>query len=128
MCDNTSGSDTTIAFGGSEADGHPDELIASNQAKLTTLTKEINDLHQYMEVRESQPAGGLDHLEWELQNLLLLLQPQPTSTPTPTDPYWEVIHQYTDILWTTQKQTNLNNSFLQDITVFGEYDSIKLEE
>ena len=31
--ESTSGSDTTIAFGGSEADGHPDELIASNEVK-----------------------------------------------------------------------------------------------
>ena len=30
--ENTSGLDTTIALGGSEADGHPDELIPSNQA------------------------------------------------------------------------------------------------
>ena len=29
----TSGSDTTVAFGGSEADGHPNEHIPSNEAK-----------------------------------------------------------------------------------------------
>ena len=29
-----------------EAEGQPDELIHSNQAKLTALMKEINDLHQ----------------------------------------------------------------------------------
>ena len=44
--ESTSGSDTTIALGESETDGHPDELIPSNQAKLTTLTREINDLYQ----------------------------------------------------------------------------------
>ena len=42
----TSSLDTTVAFGGSNTDGHPDELIPSNQAKLTALTREINDLHQ----------------------------------------------------------------------------------
>ena len=42
----TSSSDTTIAFGGSEADGHPSKLIPSNQAKLTALMREIYDLHQ----------------------------------------------------------------------------------
>ena len=88
------GSDTTIAFGGSEADGHPDELIASNQAKLTAPMREINDLHQCVEARESQPAEGLDCIEWELQNLSLGHQAQPASTPTPTEPFEDVIHQY----------------------------------
>ena len=39
--ESASGSDTTIAFGRSEADGHP-----SNQAKLTALMREIHNLHQ----------------------------------------------------------------------------------
>ena len=42
----TSGSDTTIAFGGSKAGGHPNKLIPSNQAKLTALMRTINDLCQ----------------------------------------------------------------------------------
>ena len=67
--ESTSGSDTTIAFGGSEADGHPNELITSNQDKLTALMREINDLHQCVEAGESQPKEGLDWIEWELQNL-----------------------------------------------------------
>ena len=37
----TSISDTTIAFGRSEADGHP-----SNQARLTALMREIHSLQQ----------------------------------------------------------------------------------
>ena len=46
--DNVSNSalETTIALGGPEAEGHPNELIPSNQAKLTALMREINDLHQ----------------------------------------------------------------------------------
>ena len=35
--ENTSGLNTTVALGGSEAEGHPDELIPSNQAKLAAL-------------------------------------------------------------------------------------------
>ena len=70
----------------------------------------------------------MDHIEQELQNLSLTLQPQPTSAQTPTEPFGEVICQDTDTLCTTQKQTNLNNSLLQDIAVFNEYDLIKLEE
>ena len=49
-------------------------------------------------------------------------------TPTPNEPFGEVIHQYTNTLCTIQKQTNLTGSFLQDIAVFNEYDSKKLED
>ena len=41
-----SGLDTTVAFGGLEAEDNPTELLPSNQAKLTALTREINELHQ----------------------------------------------------------------------------------
>ena len=51
-----------------------------------------------------------------------------TTSPTPIEPLGEVIHQYTDILCTTQKQTNLTNSLLENITVFNEYDPTKLED
>ena len=117
--ENTSGSDTTIAFGGSEADSHPSKLIPSNQAKLTALTREIHNLHQWVEAGEGQPAEGLDCIEWELQNLSLTLQPQPASIPIPAEPFGEVIYQYTNTLCTTQKQMNLTISLLQDIIVFN---------
>ena len=42
----TSGSDTTVVLGGPEAEDHPDDLTPSNQAKLTALMREINDLCQ----------------------------------------------------------------------------------
>ena len=58
----------------------------------------------------------------------LTLSMQPTSTPTPTQPFGAVVHQYTDTLCTTQKQTHLANSLLQDISIFNEHDSTKLEE
>ena len=45
----TSGSDTTIALGGPEAQGHPNELIPSNETKLAALMSNINDLHQWVE-------------------------------------------------------------------------------
>ena len=44
--DSTHGLATTVALGGQEAEGHPNDPIYSNQDKLTTLTREINDLHQ----------------------------------------------------------------------------------
>ena len=81
-----------------------------------------------LEAGESQSAEGLYCIEWDLQNLSCALKPQPASTSTPTETFGEAIHQYTDTLCTTQKQTNLTNSLLQDITVSNEYDSTKLEE
>ena len=41
-----SGLDTTVALGVLEAEGNPDELLHSNQAKLTVVTREINELCQ----------------------------------------------------------------------------------
>ena len=41
-----SGSDTTVALGGLETEGNPSEHLPSNQAKLTALTREINELCQ----------------------------------------------------------------------------------
>ena len=73
--ESTIGSDTTIAFGGSETDGHSSKRTPSNQANLTAIMRKINDLHQWVEAREGQPAEGLDHIEQELQNLSLMLQP-----------------------------------------------------
>ena len=50
------GSDTIIGLGGPEAEGHPDEPIYSNLDKLTHPPREINDLHQWVEAGEGQPA------------------------------------------------------------------------
>ena len=44
--DSISGSDATLALGGLEAEGNPNELSPSNWAKLTALTWEINELCQ----------------------------------------------------------------------------------
>ena len=38
-----SGLDATVALGGLEAEGNTNELLPRNQAKLTSLTREIND-------------------------------------------------------------------------------------
>ena len=38
--------DTTVTLGGPEAVGHAEDPVYSNQDKLTTFTREINDLQQ----------------------------------------------------------------------------------
>ena len=42
----THSSDTTVALGGSEAEGHPKDLVYNHHNKLTVLMREINHLHQ----------------------------------------------------------------------------------
>ena len=59
-------------------------------------------MHQQVEAGEGQPAETLDHIEYELQNLLVALHPPPP--PASTQPFGEVIWQYADTLHTTQKQ------------------------
>ena len=74
---------------------------------------------------------GLDHidcLEQEIWTLSVTLSMQPSPVPTPTEPFGEVVCQYTDTLCTAQKQTHLMNSLLQDIAFFNELNSTKLEE
>ena len=56
---------------------------------------------------------------------MALHQPPP---PTSAEPLGKVIWQYKDTLYTMQKKSNLTNSFLQDIAVFNEHDSTKLED
>ena len=123
--DSTHGSDAKLALGRPEAEGHPNGPIYSKQDKFMALMREINDLCQQVEVGEGQMGESLNCIECELQNLSIALHPPPP--PTPSEPFGEVIHQYTITLCTTQKQTNLTNSLLQDIAVFNEYDSTKLE-
>ena len=70
----------------------------------------------------------MDQLEWELQNLSLMLRAQPTSSPATTEPIRDMVHQYRNTVCTAQKQMNLTNSLLQDIAIFNEHNSTKLEE
>ena len=82
-------SDATVALRGPEAEEHPEDPVYNNHDKLTSLTREINDLHQWVETGEGQLAETLDYIEHELQNLSIALHPTPT--PTSTEPFGEVI-------------------------------------
>ena len=57
-----------------------------------------------------------------------MLQTQPDPTQHLQNLLRGVIHQYMDTLCAFQKQTTLTHSLLQDITVFNDQDSSKLEE
>ena len=118
--------DATVTLEGPEAVGHPEDPVYSNQDRLTALTRGINDLCQRVAAGEGQPAETLDCIQCELQNLSIAIhQPLPSA---PAEPLREVIWQYKDTLCTTQKQSNLTYSLLQDIPVFNKYDSTKLED
>ena len=88
--------------------------------------REINDLHKRVVVGEGQPAETPDCIPHELQNFPIAIHW--LHQPAPAEPLREVILHYTDTLCTTQKQTNLTKSLLQDIPVFNEHDSTKLED
>ena len=97
--ENTHSSDATVALGGPEAEVHPEDPVYNHHDKLTALTREINNLHQWVEAGEGQPAETLDGIECELQNLSIALHLPPP--PTPTEPFREVIQQYTNTFCTT---------------------------
>ena len=121
--DSTHSSDATVALGGPEAVGHPEDPAYKNQDRFAALTREINDLCQRVEAGEGQPAEALDCIQQEPQNLSIAIhQPQP---PAP-EPFREVLCQYMDNLCSTQKQSNLTNALMQDIPVFNEHNSTKL--
>ena len=124
--DSTHSLDATVALGGPEAVGHPEDLVYNDQDRLPVLTRELNDLHQRVAAGEGQPTETLHCIQCELQNLSISIHhPQP---PAPAEPFGEVLCQYTDTLCSTQKQSNLTNSLMQDIPVFNEHDSTKLED
>ena len=61
--DSISGLDATVALSGHEAEDNTEEPLPSNQAKLKILMREINDLCQWVEAGEGQPAESLDCIE-----------------------------------------------------------------
>ena len=122
--ESTHSSDATIALGGPEVVGHSEDPVYDNQERLTTLTRELHDLCERVAAGEGQPAETLDHIQQELQSLMLAIhQPHP---PAPAEPLREVIWQYTDTLYSMQKQSTLTHSLLQDIPVFNEHDSYQV--
>ena len=102
---------------------HFEDLQHNNLMKLTALTREVDDLHQQVQAGEGQPTETLNCIEQELQRLSISLQP-----PAPTEPLGEMIRNYMNTLCSAQKQTNLTNSLLQDISVVNGHNAIQLED
>ena len=72
---------------------------------------------------EGQPTETLNCIGHELQRLSISLHP-----PSPTELLEKVIRHYTNTLCSAQKQTNLTNSLLQDISVFNGHDATQLAD
>ena len=63
---------------------HFEDLEHNNPAKLTAVTREVDDLHQQVQAGEGQPMEIVNHIECKLQRLSISLNP-----PAPTEPLWK---------------------------------------
>ena len=95
----------------------------NNPARLTAITRKLDELCQQVQAEEGQPSEALNHIERELQGLSVSFNP-----PAHTEPLGEVIKLYTNTLCSAQKQTNLTNSLLQDMLVLNGQDATQLED
>ena len=94
-----------------------------NPTRLAAITRELDDLHHQVQAGEGQPMEAPYHIEHELQRLSISLCPS-----APPEPLEDVLKQYTDTLWSAQKQTNFANTLMQDITIFNGSNATQLED
>ena len=102
---------------------HFEDLEHSNPTRLTAITRELDDLCQQVQAEEGQPSEALNYIEGELQRLSISL-----NLSACTEPLGEVVKHYANTLCSAQKQTNLTNSLLQDISLFNGHDTTQLEQ
>ena len=69
-----------------------------NPTKLAAYTRELADLCQKIQAEETQHTVSLHHIEWELQQLSILL-----NASAPPEPLEEVLNHYMDAICSTQK-------------------------
>ena len=60
-------SDATVALGGPQTVGHPEDPAYNDQDRLKALTREMNDLCQRVAAGEGQLVETLDCIQCELQ-------------------------------------------------------------
>ena len=65
---------------------------------------------------KSTPTAELSQLKDKVQHLTMTLQPAPQSSE---EPVHKTMQAYTDTLHTTQRESNLTTTMLQDIPTFG---------
>ena len=94
-----------------------------NHTTLKTLTRELDNLWHRVETAEGQPTEAINHLEYELYRLSLML-----CSSAPPEPIDDVLQQYMETLCTAQKQTNFVSALIQDIPTFNGSDSTQLED
>ena len=94
-----------------------------NHTQLRELMNEVDHLQNKVEATENQPTEAISYLECKLHRLTLALHPSALQ-----EPLNEVLQQYTETLYTVQKQTTFVNTLLQDITIFNGNDSSQLED
>ena len=76
-----------------------------------------------MEANNNDPVDVISHWECKLNQLATTLCP-----PTPVEPIGEVLNKYTDTLCNALKETSLESSLLQDVTILNGNDSSQLED
>ena len=76
----------------------------------------------------SSGCGRTANKNFETCRMQITLLSISLNPPAPTEPLGEVIRHYMNTLCSTQKQTNLTNSLLQDIYVFNGHDTTQLED
>ena len=73
---------------------HFEDLEHNNPARLTAITRELNNLNQQVQAEEGQPSEALNHIERELQKLSTL-----GNLSACTEPFGEVIKHYTNAVF-----------------------------
>ena len=94
-----------------------------NHTQLNDFTKALDHLRLKADATEGQPTEARNCLECEFYRLSLALHP--SAPPELLD---EVLRQYTETLYTAQKQTTFANTVLQDIMIFNGSNSSQLED
>ena len=90
------------------------ESETNNPTRLTAITRELDDLHQWVQAGEGQPLEALNDIEHKLLTLSISLHPS-----APPEPLEDMLKQYMDTLCSAQMQTNFTNTLIQDIPIFN---------
>ena len=99
-----------------------ENMEQEHHTNVKTLTQELDDLHHRDQAGVGQPMEAINCIECELHRLSLALW-----SSAPPEPLDDVLQQYTETLFSAQKQTTFANTLIQDIPSFNGSDSMQLE-